>query len=537
MRITGNRIANIILLLAAAVVLSFVAYSFRTGRFRLDDSFMFLRYAHNLAEHGTFGWNAGERAYGCTSIPYTLFVLLVKSMNTMIGSAFSNSSILLMSSLAWGCAALLLLYRTLGRIAGEGGILDPVGIKLIIASVLVSPMFFVSLVTGMDASLSLFSNILLVYLMLSYANDRSRRLLILSVLGAYLTFLVRPDNGFYALLFPGLFMMWQGFPARAIFRFYILLGALMSLDLAIKYLYFGSPIPLSYYAKAHGLYRNYLEFKTWNPFTYLFLFLLTTGAMPVMAVLRFNREVLRIFIAFLLPMALTFLVFFKTVQIMGFFARYYAPSIPFMICAGAFALRGQRELTVQKEGVRNIVIVAISLIALNTAAFIYDRQVARYDSGNLRKIESIYYSSSYDCRSTRRDGDIVTFSRLLYAFPFVRTVALSEHGFISAEHPELYITDLVGLHNPGIATRGLDEDVFTDPEPEIIWLHWAYGWLNLEMRKLDAWQRYLYLPVFNGGIAIRKDSLLLSPGNREKLMDMLDCREISTGLSAPAFYR
>src|SRR5450755_4638547 len=88
------------LAIAACGLLLFVLtlLKIRDGLY-FDDTFMFVRYAQNIIQYGNYGWNPHEHTYGCTNIPFTYFIVLLKTWR--IDQLLGLSATLLLSSLFW----------------------------------------------------------------------------------------------------------------------------------------------------------------------------------------------------------------------------------------------------------------------------------------------------------------------------------------------------------------------------------------------------------------------------------------------------
>src|ERR1700742_3605792 len=88
----------------------------------VDDAYMFIRYADNIIKGGTYGWNLHEKTFGCTSIPYTFFILGLKELK--LDHFLSSSQMLVFASYFWEILGLLLLYRTLKMITAGNAVLN-----------------------------------------------------------------------------------------------------------------------------------------------------------------------------------------------------------------------------------------------------------------------------------------------------------------------------------------------------------------------------------------------------------------------------
>src|SRR5262245_16454258 len=95
-------------LLAGAVALGFTVLFFRRWRFVIDDAFISLRYARNLAMGHGLVYNAGERVEGYTNFLWTLFLALPHLLHV------DPIAVMKLANLALALATSWLVYR-LGR--------------------------------------------------------------------------------------------------------------------------------------------------------------------------------------------------------------------------------------------------------------------------------------------------------------------------------------------------------------------------------------------------------------------------------------
>src|SRR5262245_36467174 len=95
-------------LLAGAAALGFAAIFFRLWRFVIDDAFISLRYARNLATGHGLVYNAGERVEGYTNFLWTLFLALPHLLRIDPIAVGKIANLILALATAW------LVYR-LGR--------------------------------------------------------------------------------------------------------------------------------------------------------------------------------------------------------------------------------------------------------------------------------------------------------------------------------------------------------------------------------------------------------------------------------------
>src|SRR5271156_5358632 len=98
------------------LLLVFTLLKIRDGLY-FDDTFMFVRYAQNIIQYGNYGWNPHEHTFGCTNIPFTYFVVLLKTLR--IDQLFGLSATLLLSSFFWALCSLVMLYKIMLDLVGD----------------------------------------------------------------------------------------------------------------------------------------------------------------------------------------------------------------------------------------------------------------------------------------------------------------------------------------------------------------------------------------------------------------------------------
>ena len=114
------RRAVVLPLLAVAAALGFAAVFFRLWRFVIDDAFISLRYARNLALGHGLVYNAGERVEGYTNFLWTLFLALPHLLRVDPIAAGKIANLILALATAW------IVYR-LGR---ETIVVPPPAVKV-----------------------------------------------------------------------------------------------------------------------------------------------------------------------------------------------------------------------------------------------------------------------------------------------------------------------------------------------------------------------------------------------------------------------
>ncbi len=101
-----------VIVLAAAVLFAALAMPLRSSL--VDDTYIHLQYARNLAEAGELSFNRGDPTYGATS---PLWVLILSAVYRLGGDL-----VFFCRAFSWASAALVivLVYTLAGRIAGKG---------------------------------------------------------------------------------------------------------------------------------------------------------------------------------------------------------------------------------------------------------------------------------------------------------------------------------------------------------------------------------------------------------------------------------
>ncbi len=503
------------LVLATSAILIYLGAAARAGVTTFDDAYMFIRYAkHFLAGLG-HAWNPdGVQIYGSTSLLHFGVVTLLRAIlpfsdATIVLIASAGAGLLAMLALAWVCTRFTLWPRGRHRFVIWAGIVLPL--------LVINPVFQYHSVTGMDTALALLCNTLLILSVLAFVETGSPPRLLLMTFNAYLAYLARPDNIIFSVLFPSLAIVLLA-PAQRRYAVHFLLGlgGIVVVDALVKWLVFGDPLPLAFYAKHNGYYDGYLGAHKWNPAAYLLQFVGVAMPYLTLSIIFATRRTIALLTTFLLPVALTFVAFFNVVQIMGDEARYYLPSLPFVIVAGflitddALAHRDHTPSARYIVSPRLVTLVLLySLIASPIRALIPDAY------------QNAFLSSSTDIASSDAPISVAptptlgwwrsinAVAAIAEKAPPDTTIALSEYGLVGAIAPHVQIIDPLGLHNREVAHNGFSVDRFLSQQPDLIWLpHSDYARIVADIVHADAfWRHYDYYPsAFDYGLALRRDS-------------------------------
>lgn len=484
---------------------------------KFDDAYMSLRYARHWLAGDGFSWNVADGpAYGITSVSHLMII-------TGLCATTNLSDNLLVTGLSYvsGLAAVFSLVII-------GFVMFPHLRKtwlplLIVPAILLSSAFSFHSTTGMETTLALLANSLFAASALGYARKPNLGRMTICLGMAMLSFLTRPDMGLYCFLVPPLFLLAEDRKNWKQGLFYgISLGALLLIDLLIDKQLFGDYLPLPFSAKQAGFYRGYLGVEKWNPGKMMFTFMHDALPFLVVLVCCVTRASLGKLAAIFIPMVLTFIYYGTVMQIMGHEARYYYPSLAFLVFASFIACDTFLEQWKAPvgESLFNLlpkVSAALMLVIIFNAPMV-DDAMSSIGRKVLMKTPEKFTRREFHSNKDPRKLPIYDwweaiqfFEHFVHQLPEEITFATSEHGYLGALHPNTPIIDLVGLHDRHVAKNGFSPEYMISRQPDIIWLpHADYGYLHEQVSFNDEFaDQYEYYPyVFVHGIAIRKASPL-----------------------------
>jgi hypothetical protein len=505
-------ICLIVLMLAA-----YTALVISRGATTFDDAYMFIRYASHILSGQGIAWNPdGIQTYGATSL---LYLGLITILRGLLPHSVSAGALLTAASFCLGLGALAVLALTCAKLAGSRLLREhPLTLAAVLmGSVLVSKTFLYHATSGMDTTLSLLCNSLLILSTLGWLRSEKKSAFLPVVAAGYAAFLARPDNLIYAITFPVLCTLLLSRPDRKgrLARFLGGMLICLALDTLAKWLLFGDPLPLPFYAKLSGYYDGYAGAVKWNPAVYLFDFgRLALPFLLAIFVLPLTRESRRLVLACLLPVAITFLYYFSVLQIMGFRARFYFPALPFVVVAGFAALdqflsagcvwrlRSGR-LVLASALVLILLVPSIGVACADGYARLFIPAPQIYTSST-----PYYTSSTQPLPELGRLRAISLLSETAGDLPPGTSFAMSEYGMPGAQAPAITILDPLGLNDPTFAHTGFSAAGFLGRQPDLIWMpHPDYTRIVSSILDSPAfWQQYDYYPTaFDYGFAIRKD--------------------------------
>ncbi len=473
-----------------------------------DDAYMFFRYAQNLVQNHQFAWNPGENPiYGPTSIPY-VYVVAAFIKVIPLRSNF------LLPIISWliGLFVVILLFVTGLVQTKNSGPIHSVLATGCVAFAVVTPFFTYHATTGMDTTLSILINTLFVLVATKTAkNHTGGRIFFLGFL-AYLSYAIRPDNIIYAISFPLLiFLVLEPSPLwRESLAFLAIFILFIAGDTLLKIKMFTDFLPLSYYVKQNNFYQGYMGAYQWNPSIYLATF--TIGVLPSSIVIFANlkSKYIRLFITYLLPVFATFLYYFKVLQIMGEYARYYYPAMPFIVVLSLLILGDSDKSPIKtdfKKSFNRTVLSVLSIVVF--VLFLGTIGSNLYLSTVPQNTNTAQNTSDSSIPTIGWGRAIVAVASLSSQLMPNTVLAASEVGYIGANAPQVKIIDLVGLNNPAIAHQGFKAEALFLQKPDLIWMPPPdYASIRHEIEcNPNFYANYTYYPgLFDYGMAVNKES-------------------------------
>lgn len=513
------------------IVLSIVWYFYHIyeivqHELTFDDAYMFIRYADNFLNGYGFTWNANSvQTYGTTSLLYLLLIIILRGILTSV----ADSSLLISVSITMAWLAIIVLisvahFASSDYIQKRGkhkylylaGMLLPV--------IATSKLFIYHSTTGMDTTLSLLCNSLLIISTLTWICHNKKYAIFLTLWCAYLAYLTRPDNLIYTCLFPILCIIFLSQERRKKNLIYFLFGLLvvLSFDSLLKIIIFGDPLPLPFYAKTNGYYEGYSAAYKCNPITNLFEFFRYIAPFLVIMFVFISKNSFKIIVSFITPIIITFVYYFSVLQIMGKAARFYFPSLPFFIVSSFLIIDNHSKEREKEENRNSNQMSFIHLIIIFFAVFFasnvnFQHTIEKlYEYWFLSSPKIYLPSAKYATVSSRPPlpslgwwKTIQEFSEIAVRLPKGTRIALSEYGFIGAKASNIHIIDPLGLHDPFFAHNGFSSEEFFKREPDLIWFpHPDYTKItSLLLDSQEFWENYTFYPgAFDYGIAVKRTS-------------------------------
>lgn len=448
-----------------------------------DDAFMYYRYAKNVqAGHG-ISWNSnGVHTYGLTSLPWLLFVIPAAL------APLSVSHALEISSWGTGIAALAVIVSAVTTFAkSTPGSYWPAAAALVAVPLSLNPDFVALATTGMDTMLALAANALLVLALLRFRAEPSAPRAWLTGFASVASVLIRPDSGLCAILGPALTWYALGLPRRwgllvplAVFPL-----TLIAAYLLLCHLYFGSALPLGFYAKTGHAYAGYVG-STRAAYR-LFLFGNLVSFFLALCCGTIRRKQWAEVLPFFGPACLTALYLLTVRQIMGLYGRFYLPLLPFFVIPALlvfddFIARADRRMEAWRlvAALLLVLVLGPNARSVQGLASALDRQrIAPIDVPILaHRATRPLATTAWLGTDTEERTRAAVAEEIVRPLPKGAVVAASEVGYLGAIAPQVDVVDLVGLNDTQIGIRGFSMDYLLSTPPDFIWfaaqrLHWT----------------------------------------------------------------
>ena len=518
---TPNALRLLFALAVVAVVLERLHALLRAEPTDFDDAYMYLRYAHNALAGHWLAWNPGEApVYGVTSLLHFLLVTLVGwllpgPLAADVQIASGVAALVLLAALVTVCARFCQELHLRGNFLLWGAVLLPL--------LCFREAFFFHAHTGMDTMLAALANTVVVFASLWLAEKPSSTRALVAAGVGLLAIEARPDNVIIAALCPLLALLLLA-PAprlRPLIIWAGTLGGLVLIDLTLKWRLLGTPLPLAFYAKQPWYYRGFVGEFTWNPFFFLEVALATVSPFLVAVVLFSRRASVRLLLVLLVPAVATLSALFSVNQIMGHLGRFYFPSLPLFVVAGALLsdrwMQGLPQALASTESAprlaRSLLVrLACALLALlggaqalQAAGRAYQGRAQTQALASLGGYAVSAAAPLPDLDSWRASQEI---AELAAAAPPGTTFAMSEHGLVGAYASRAVIIDLLGLHDPIFARNGFSAAELWRRQPDVIWMpHPDHTQMLRDiLDSAELWQHYVFYPdAFTYGVALRRD--------------------------------
>jgi hypothetical protein len=499
--------------LGMAVALAFlapVAMAIASGPTFFDDAYMFHRYAMNVRSGLGIAWNPdGGQTYGLTSHLWLLVVLAFSYLPVAPGT------MLQLASASAGAAALCMMGLAIARNARTRWLADPV-VATAAASLplLGTAAFTYHLTSGMDTMLSMAMHGVVILAVLGYVAEPSLRRALIVGLVAFTAVLTRPENGLAALGVPALAFMalWRWERWRDLAGLSLLPALLIAAHLGLCWLVYGTPLPLSFYAKSLHAYAGFQNPE--NAIRYLALALSLVLIYVPLLIASMRHRNIGLVLALLLPVVLTFAYLTTLRQVMGWLGRYYVPFLPYLIVAAIVMLDRAladerlraalpRRLAIATGAVALLVCLWLPLRGTVYAAY------ARLVIPPPVAAPSLPVAAKEPLPKVEwHDGLEAIGTHVAARLPNGAVMAASEVGILGSRGRGVTLIDLVGLNDTTIGRRGFSMDYLLSRKPDFIWLpHGDYTGLRaLILSDQRLFEHYdVYAGAFTYGIAIRRN--------------------------------
>lgn len=492
--------------LASCGVIALGAAARFAGNLVWDDSFMFVRYADNVLRGMGIAWNpGGEPTYGLTSLGTLAAFLPIR----MLVPGNAPLALWVLSCLG-GAAFVALTAALVGAFADAGAQGRRVVMVLVVFMLaLGSGHLTLHFSSGMDTTVAM--AYLSLYILLAKWQERGPGLGKAVAAGACggLMYLVRPDLMLYSAAVPvAMFLLAPDASRRR--QAFVMGGVtllVLAAQLAWAHWYFGSAVPLPFYAKAMNLYgagpwvvlretprRELARFvvEHWVVFV-----LVVAGSVLAW---RSRRQGGSAVDWALLVATVLFIVyhFNLTLQVMGLAARFYYPTFPALVFLAAQGMTrvlratgggewtGVSSSNQPQGGCGNSTPASLGLWrGLPRSAYWLATLLALFAltppaKSSAQAVQTLRKQGAFGCFDLRDDCDRnwnVYWPRLVEfaALPDDLVIALDSVGRPGVLAPDKRLIDTVGLNERALATERFSaERFFQRFQPDLLYMPYYF---------------------------------------------------------------
>jgi hypothetical protein len=473
-----------------------------------DDAFIFVRYAGNLLAHHAITWNPGGPAtYGTTSL---LHLFLVAAVRAVAGPSPSRVAVLasFVAGLLFLAALGHVVWRRILHRAPAGPLLAVLLLLPLATSIETLAAHFV---TGMDTTLAMFYVVLVLCLAARYEAEASPARATAVALAAGGAWAARPDLTLLAAPVVIALLVSPVTRARRSLGWRlagVTLGVL-GLQWVLCGVYFGTPVPLSFYVKSAVRYGAGMDAayaavpgRELGQFVQSYWLYLLLIAVAIAGAGKRRRWVFSAAETGALAGGLAFVLYYRffVLQVMPHYHRFYYPTLPVWVVLGARAAATLARDRLPVGGWRALAgrrpVAAAGLLLALAAAVLLVRPWPRWMSriGQRPWFTALPAVQNLDGWSRR------WWFRLedLSALPNDIVWATTEIGLPGALNPGRTIVDLSGLNEIEFARHGFDADeLFRRATPDLIYMpHPDYRELTAELVRHPRFRaEYDYLPA------------------------------------------
>jgi hypothetical protein len=483
-----------VLALAVGAVVVLDAWSKTGFRCVWDDAYMYVRYADHLRAGLGLRWNPGEPpTFGLTALLHLAPVALLRSLRPesddfALLAASAGGGVLMVAALAW------IAWRATRGATGRG---------LALAALLFGTFALggptAHFATGMDTTLDLAVLAAFVVAVTKApegavgATSRGGAI----ALGAFAAalFLVRPDLLLFAAA--ALLASWLGAGEPTRKRRALLAGivatAVVALELAVARAYFGSALPLPFYAKAAHHYGAAMEAKYAQlaaqelaAFARNHALLIALALSPLLGGARRRRSAFGPVELGLLLASVAFAVWYRffVLQVMPYGQRFYQPLLPPLLHVSAraaaawlrdppFAVTPARARVAAAIGAAGFAAALVPTISFGGARLA--EVVALTSAGEVGAGGGAAGADGADVTAglltAERLRESIFAARELPGLPSDLVLAGTEIGYLGMRAGRRRVVDLCGLHDPDFARHGFSaERLLERDRPDLLFL-------------------------------------------------------------------